>query len=944
MPRKSPGSSGALLSLAEYCRSSPGIFRYTNRMTKRKKLLLIDGNAVFHRAYHAIRYLSNSEGEPTNAIYGFAQMLLKAYADLKPDYAVLAWDKSKTAGAQRKALFADYKATRKKMPDDFYKQIDYVREFAKALHLPFIEMDGYEADDIIGTLVHKHKDLNIIVLTNDRDSFQLLDDAPEVAIYLSIKGMTDTTIMDAKGVMEKYGIEPNQIIDMKALGGDSSDNIPGVPGIGEKGAQNLLAKYKTLDGVYEHLDEITGSVHDKLVAGKESAYLSQKLATIFTDAPVDLNLKDAVTGSYDRVTLHELFRKLGFKNLMSRLPAEMSYSATPSLFDEASDEQPTKDRAHLAKVKYQAVTSESELQLLVAKLMKTEVFAFDTETTSVDSLTADLVGMSFCFKEGEAYYVPVGHKEGSQLDRDKTVAALKPALENEKIGKVGHNIKFDYEVMHRYGVKLAPIAFDTMVAGFILNPLARSQTLDDLAYSELGIEMIHIEELLGKKGKDQKSFDQVPIDQAVTYAAEDADVAWRLYEKLAPEVNKGGFQKLVDLTEWPLIPVLAEMEITGIELDSKHLKDFSKVINKRILELEQSIWKLAGEQFNISSPAQLQDILFNKLKISTQGVKKGKTGYSTAVGELEKMRGVHPMIDLIFEYRELTKLKSTYVDTLPEQVAADGRLHTSYSQTIAQTGRLSSNNPNLQNIPIRTELGREIRKAFVAPKGRVFVSADYSQIELRVAAALSKDKGMIETFKKGIDLHIATAAELYNVPLDKVTKEQRSAVKAINFGVLYGMSPHGLSVATGMTREEAVGFIKRYFEVRKGLADYIEHLKQIARKQEYTETLLGRRRPCPEINSNNYVISQSAERYAVNVPLQGTAADIMKLAMIELDKKLDESSPMLLQIHDELIVETDKDKGEAVAKLMKETMENVYDLGVPIDVETSIGTSWGDLK
>jgi DNA polymerase-1 len=521
---------------------------------------------------------------------------------------------------------------------------------------------------------------------------------------------------------------------------------------------------------------------------------------------------------------------------------------------------------------------------------------------------------------------------------------LKPLLEDPRVGKVGHNLKFDYQVLRRYGVTLAPIIFDTMVAGFVVNPLARAQTLSDLAYEELGIEMIPIEDLIGK-GKEQITFDVATIEDATRYAAEDADVAWRLYNQLAPEIETGNFEKLVQETEWPLIPVLAEMELAGIELDKDFLKDFSKTITKRIMDLEQDIWKVAGGAFNIASPNQLQDVLFNKLGMPTQGVKKGKTGYSTAASELDRLRGAHPIIDLITEYRELMKLKTTYVDALPTQVnPSDGRIHTSFSQVIAQTGRLSSTNPNLQNIPVRTELGREIRKAFVAPKGRTFVSADYSQIDLRVAAALSKDKNMIQTFKDGIDLHQQTAAELYGISIDEVTKEQRYNAKTINFGVLYGMSPHGLSVATGMTREEAVKFIERYYELRPGLAKYIEETKAFARKNEYTATLWGRKRPCPEINSNNYVVSQSAERMAVNVPIQGTSADVIKLAMIALAPVLPEGAIQLLQIHDELIVETDEGNAEEVAKLMRETMEGVANIGVPLASETNIGKNWGDLK
>jgi len=507
-----------------------------------------------------------------------------------------------------------------------------------------------------------------------------------------------------------------------------------------------------------------------------------------------------------------------------------------------------------------------------------------------------------------------------------------------------YNLKFDYQILKRYGVRLQRISFDTMIAAFLVNPLARSQSLDDLAFGELGIEMIPISELIGSKGASQVTFDTVLIEKATQYACEDADIAWRLYESLKAQLEEKGLSGLAELMEWPLIEVLAEMELAGIGLDREFLQVFNRRISAKILELEETISELAGERFNISSPAQLGQILYVKLGLGTAGVKKGKTGYSTAARELEKMRGQHPIIEHLFEYRELVKLKTTYVDALPELISAvDNRIHTSFSQTIAQTGRLSSTNPNLMNIPVRTELGREIRRAFIPPKGRVFVAADYSQIELRVAAALARDEGMIETFRRGIDLHQQTAAELYGVPLEAVTKEQRSAAKTINFGVLYGMSAHGLSVATGMSREEATSFIRRYFEVRPKLKQYIEDTKRFARENEYVETLFGRRRPCPEIHSNNFMIASGAERMAVNVPIQGTAADIYKLAMIALAPKFDRHTHLLLQIHDELLSETDSDRAEEVERVMRETMESAYDLGVPLAVDTAVGVNWGEL-
>lgn len=909
---------------------------------KKEKLVILDGMALFHRAYHGMPHLTNSEGTPTNAVYGFATMTLKAIADLKPDYIVLTWDKAKTSLTQRLKLYPEYKAKRLRMPDDFYAQIPLVHELAKGFGIPLLELDHYEADDIIGTLVKKHPEKHVIIVSNDRDIYQLLDG--HVEVYKQVKGMTDTEMFNAAKVREKYGLEPKQIIDLKALEGDASDNIPGITGVGEKTALDLLHKYGHINNIYKHIDEIPGKLHDRLIEGKEIAYLSHRLATIMTDAPIDFDIRDAKAGQYDREALHDLFRRLDFKTLMSKIPQEegAKTGGAPTLFDVPREVK----RPHLDKANYTLVNDEKTLAELVKGLKTQKIFAFDTETTGVDVMTADLVGMSFSWKTGEAYYVAVGHKDGRQLPKELALSALKPVLEDASIGKVGHNIKFDYQVMKRAGVTIANIAFDTMIAAFIINPLGRSRSLSDLAYSEFGIEMIPIEDLIGTRGKNQGTFDEVTLEQAAQYAAEDADITWRLYENLSKELAKEPkMVSLAEQTEWPLIPILGDMELAGIELDTKFLGTFNKTISAQIIKLDDDICKAAGERFNIASPAQLSHILYDKLEIEKAGIKRGKTGISTAAGELEKMRGAHPIIDMILQYRELVKLKTTYVDALPKLVSrTDGRIHTSYSQTIAQTGRLSSNNPNLQNIPVRTELGREIRRAFVAPKGRIFVSADYSQFEIRIAAALSEDDGMIKALQDGIDIHQQTAAELYGVPIDEVTKEQRANAKTVNFGVLYGMSAHGLSVSTGMTREEAAGFIKRYYEVRPKLAEYLEKVKTDTHKNEYAETLLGRRRPLGEINSNNHVIAASAERMAINVPIQGSQADIMKLAMIALEPKLDDDTQLLLQIHDELIVEAPESKAKDVTKLMKDTMEKIYDLGVPIEVETSTGHNWGELE
>jgi DNA polymerase I len=905
-------------------------------MAKKERLVLVDGSAVFHRGYHAIPPLSNSEGIPTNATFGFTTILLKVLSELKPKYAIVTWDKS--SDTFRKKLFPEYKAHRKKQPDDLYQQMPYTQEVTEALGLPWIELDDYEADDIIGTLGRQAEErgLETIIVTGDLDELQLVDQNTKV--YTMRRGFTDTVIYDLDAVKERYGVTPAQFIDLKALKGDASDNIPGVPGVGEKTAKDLIMKYGSLDEVYANSGDLTGKLKERIEENKELAYLSQKLSTIVCDAPVELELDPATVGRYDRQHIHDLFRRMNFKSLLAKLPPEMTQA--PTLFDDAA--LVVKQRDHLENANYKSVTTPRQLEELVKILKPSKAFAFDTETTSIDDNTADLVGISISLKEGEGYYIPVAHKHGEQLSAKVVTDALKEAFENPNIAKVGHNAKYDFKILRRHGIHISPISFDTMIAAFLLNPVGRSQSLDDLAYKEFGIEMIPISELIGT-GRAQTTFDHVDIDTATTYAAEDTDITWRLYKLLEPKLKAEKLDRLAAATEWPLIEVLAEMELVGIELDTKFLAKLNTKLAHDITKLDRQIQDQAGEQFNVASPSQLSKILYEKLDLAKLNVKKGKTGYSTAASELEKLRDAHPIIPLISEYRELSKLQNTYVETLPQQVDAKNRVHTTFNMTIAQTGRLNSTNPNLQNIPVRTEVGRQIRTAFVAPKGRVLISADYSQIELRVAAALSKDKGMIDTFKKGVDLHQETAAFLYDVPLDKVTKEQRYSAKTINFGVLYGQTPHGLSVATGMTREDAADFIERYFELRKDLRNYIEGIKEFAHKHLYTETLLGRRRPCTEINSNNFQIRSAAERIAVNVPIQGTAADIMKLAMISLAPKLPEGADLLLQIHDELIVEADASQSDEVQKLLKEVMENAYDLGVPIVAETNSGANWGEL-
>lgn len=917
-------------------------------MTNRSRVAIFDGHALLHRGFHAIPFLSTKDGTPTNGVYGFTMMLLNAIKELKPEYVVVAWDMpGKTF---RHDLDEKYKATRKETDKDLVPQFDVTKDLLKAFEIPVVGVTGYEADDVIGTLAEKLKSKHeVVIVTGDMDELQLVDEY--VSIYTLKRGFSDTILYDPAAVEARYGVDPEGFLVTKALKGDSSDNIPGVKGIGEKTAADLVVQYKTLDGIYAHLDEIKPAVRAKLEAGKDDAYRSLELSTIVRDVPCEFELEDARLHRYDREKVVQLLHKLEFRSLIAKLP-QSEVGQQKNLFDDIYDvdaRDHDRLRTHLKTAKYEAVTTEKQLDDIVAKLTTLKEFSIDTETTSVEPIAADLVGISLAWEEGKAYYIPVGHQEGEQLPAATVLEALRPVLESPKIGKIGHNIKYDYQVIKQAGVTMQGICFDTMVAAFLINPMGRAQTLSGLALAELGLEMIEITELIGARGKNQKTFDQVPIDEAVKYAAEDADIAWRLYLKLSKELKKiGKLDEVARQLEWPLIPVLGDVELTGVKLDTVFFAKFSKQLEKRLSETIEQIYKHAGEEFNINSTQQLKDILFNKLKIEGEGLKKVKSGgASTAASELEKLRGKHPIIDLIFDYREVAKLKSTYVDTLPLLVQPKtGRVHTSYQQTIAQTGRLSSNNPNLQNIPVRTPLGREIRKGFVAERGKMFVSADYSQIELRLAAAMAHDKQMIEDFKSGIDIHTLTAAQMNGVKPEEVTKDQRYGAKTINFGVLYGMNTHGLSVATGMNYEESKEFIDKYFELRKGVAEYIKKLKKQALEEGYTETLYGRRRPCPDVKSSNFIVRSAAERQAVNMPLQGTAADMMKLAMIQLApklSKLDGEAHMILQIHDELIVECDEKLVEEVKQLLRDTMEQVITLKVPIEVGEAVGSNWGEL-
>lgn len=911
---------------------------------KQEKLVVIDGHALIHRAYHAIPPLTTKSGEVVNAVYGFTMILLNVIRDLKPDYCAVAFDlPGKT---KRHEEYEHYKAHRTAPPDDLVSQFAIVRRVVETFNIPVFTLEGYEADDVIGTIVKNvPENIESFIVTGDMDELQLVDDNTKV--YTMRRGFTDTVIYDEAAIKEKYGLTPTEFIDYKALKGDPSDNIPGVAGVGEKTATDLVGTYGSLDNIYKNLEEIKPAVAKKLEAEKEIAYLSKKLATIHTDLSINVDLKKCLVCDYEKSKVYSLFQELGFKSLLSRLPQTQENS----LFQEEA--QPKATKIHLKSVNYCLVNTIQQLDELANQLAKQNCFAFDTETDSISQVEANLVGMSFSFKEGEAFYIPVSHDEGQQLQKELVLERLKPILENEKIGKIGHNIKYDYVVMKNHGINISGIIFDTMIAAYLLNPNARAQSLSDLAFSEFGIEMTKIEELIGK-GKNQLTFNCTKCEDACIYAAEDADVTWRLYLHLKKELKENDQEELLSKIEMPLITVLGDMELAGIKLDSAKLEKSSVEIAERIEELRKSICKRGGEEFNIGSPAQLTKILFEKLKLqdkfeNIRELKKLKSGsYSTNAQELEKLRGLDPIIEEIFEYRELTKLKNTYIDVLPKLVnSKTGRIHTNYNQAITQTGRLSSSDPNLQNIPIRTAEGKKIREAFVADEGQVLISADYSQIELRVVAHIAKDREMLSIFKEGRDIHTETAAKVYGVTEAKVTPAMRRIAKIINFGIIYGVSAHGLKQQTGLSREEGQKLIDKYFTLHPAIKEYTKKMVEQAKELGYVETIFGRRRYLSEIKSNNFAVRGAAERMAINMPVQGTAADLMKLAMIDVAQSLPKYSPkstVLLQVHDELIVETPATEAEKVAEFLKTKMDKVVELSVPIETSVHWGKNWGEAK
>ncbi len=865
-----------------------------------KRLAIIDGMSVFYRGYYAMPNLSTDDGIPTGGVFGFATMALEVIKRLKPDYVCVAWDKPKTNTRKRLELYPGYKAGRKPPPDDFYEQIPILHDLLDAFGWPLYELDDYEADDIMGTLAvqAREKGLDTALITSDLDLLQVVNG--NVHVYALKKGLSNIELFHPESLKEKYGVSVEQFLDLKAIKGDSSDKIPGVPGLGEKGAVELLQEYKTLDNVYENLPLIKDSVRKKLEAGKDLAYLSKKLAAIWTDAPIKLDLKEVDGSKCDPVRLRQVLEKLEFRSLVRRLPDVMSVP------EEVDDIKPAK----LTLGNSLVISDKAALDKLT--LPKTKELVLHGVCAKPHGHEPQLLAVSPDAKTIIVFDI-------AKLGPEAVGAKLKTYLEETEL--VGYDAKGVLQQLISLGINAKKVAHDVLVGAFLIDSIRRVQSLAELSAADLNI---HLQE-----------------DADVT---EIISVIRGLHNKQSKQLEKlPKVAKLMHDIEWPLTAVLAKMEYEGIKLDVDYLKKFSVEIDDSISDLEQQIYGYADHEFNIASPSQLADVLFNQLKLPTQFIKKGKTGYSTAASELDKLRPAHPIIDLITQFREVTKLKNTYVDTLPKQVDENSRVHTSFNLTVAQTGRLSSNDPNLQNIPVRTELGKHIRTAFEAGEGNMFVSADYSQFELRLAAYLCDDKDLIDQFNQDIDVHTATAAEVYGRDPEDVTKNMRREAKVVNFGVMYGLSTHGLVAATGMTYEQAKHFIDKYFEVRPKLRAYIESVKKQALEKGYVETLYGRRRPTPDVHSSNFAVREAAYRAAINVPFQGSAADIMKMAMIEIDKKLDDDCKMLLQIHDSVLVECPKGKADRVAKLLKSTMENVVKLPVKLTVDTVTGQNWGDL-
>jgi DNA polymerase I len=891
-------------------------------MEDKKTLYLIDGTAYIYRAYHAIRSLTNSKGFPTNAVFGFSRMLMKLIEDRSPAFAVMLFDAK--GPTFRHEMYEAYKANRPPMPEEMSVQIPYIKDVSRGFCLSVIERSGYEADDLIGTLARKAEaeGFYVVMVTGDKDFMQLVSD--RVSIWDPMKEKT----IDQKTVQKDYGVAPAQLIDVMGLSGDTADNVPGVPGIGPKTALSLIQQFGSLEALYERIDDILKKKQrENLVNYKDQAFLSKKLVTIDTDVPLTFCVEDFRIGDPDPAVLLKLFKELEFRQLQKSL----------------------QQKADISKKKYTAVQDVKSLSELVARLEASTQFALDTETTSQDPMKAALVGLSFSITPDEAFYVPCGHAYAGapeQIAPDTVLSRLKPVLENPEVKKIGQNIKYDWIVLKRHGITIDGVVFDTMLASYLINPSKRAHNLDQIALDFLDHKTITFQDVAGK-GKDAVNFSQVAIEKATPYACEDADVTLKAKHVLEGELVSLGLVDLFENVEIPLIPVLMGMEMRGVCVDKERLRELSKSFEHQIDLLEDAIYASAGEKFNVKSSQQTGHILFEKLKLPVQKKTKKKTGYSTDVDVLTVLAEHHELPGLILRHRTLAKLKSTYADALPELIHPETeRIHTSYNQTVTATGRLSSSDPNLQNIPIRTEEGRQIRSAFIARSGWHLLSADYSQIELRVLAHCSDDDILIQAFKEDEDVHTRTATEVFQTFPQFITSELRRQAKIINFGIIYGMGPFSLSKELGISQKMAKTYIDHYFARYKGVKRFIDQTIEEARKTSKTSTLMGRIRFLPDINSSNRNVRQFAERTAVNTPIQGTAADLIKVAMIHVDKAIRENhlkTAMILSVHDELVFEVPPDELDMVRQLVKTAMEDVWELKIPLKVNLGWGKDWAEI-
>ncbi len=880
-------------------------------MSKKKRLVVIDGKAVFYRGYYAMPNLSASDGTPVGGVYGFAIMAIEALKKMEPDFLCVAWDKPKTNIRRRLEIYPKYKANRKPAPPDFYAQIPILMDLLKAFGMPLYEIDDHEADDIMGTFAIQaaKKGYESILVTGDHDLLQCVSEDTVVAILR--KGLTNIDYFNPKRFQEKYGMTPKEFIDYKSMRGDASDNIPGIVGVGEKTATDLITKYHSIDSVYEHLDELKPKLKEKFVNGREAVDIAKQLVTLELDVPIKIDWKASSVASVDPKAVVAKLRELEFRSLINQLPKSMKF--------EGGDEAAVGVSDLGKKVTVTEVKKASELKQVVVKVKEAMIWV----------RSADALG-----REPQFALVSGNPKRCFAIDLSGDITVEKLAKQLQLDGKqawIGFDVKSALKMFMSHGLDLGVVAHDVRMGAFLINSLIRDHSLSALARTELGYDGTELEDM--------------PVEEITAVAGTITATVWEL-TKLQRKALKETKQvdELARNVEWPILKVLAGMEVAGISLDTKYLAKMSEELTDSISDLEQQIYGYANEEFNIASPSQLSAILFEKLKLPTQFIKKTKTAYSTAASELKKLQDEHSIISLISAYREVTKLKSTYVDALPEQIDDASKLHTTFSVDVAPTGRLSSHDPNLQNIPVRTELGRKIRTAFKAGKGKTFISADYSQFELRIAAALSGDDSMILAFNQDADIHTLTAASIYDLNASEVTKQQRYSAKAVNFGIMYGQGPHGLSEGTGMSMKEAKEFIAKYFEIRPKLKEYIDELRRQANEDGFVETILGRRRPTPDAQSSNFAVKAAAERAAINMPIQGSAADLTKMAMIEVEKVMPKGAAQILQIHDSVMVEIDEDKAEKFGKEMKRIMEAIYpELGVKLKVDVEIGVNWGEL-